>query len=623
MNRKQMLLIEAETFADRGGWVLDTQFFETVGSAYLMAHGLGRPVRDAVAKKCFPEAGRYRLFVRTRDWAPGSPGAFDVSFNGRPAGAVFGTDGNPKWHWQAGGVVETAPVTRIALCDRTGFGARCDALLLVPEEAGAFAPPEDGAELETFRRSLLGIPEEPEEGGDYDFVVSGGGFAGLSAAVTAARHGLKVALVQDRTVFGGCGSDEIRVHPIHKLDEWYYPRNSDLMRELLSDDTVWAYTDLNRADERRRRIAEAEPNLTLFMSSRTVGVEMAGTSISSVIVQDLLSGRRTRLKAALFADCTGDSIVGAVAGAEFRLGRESRSEFDEPFAPEKADSMLLGNTLYWFAVEEGKKTDFPSCPWALKIDRDEHWQVPRPLIDQKLAPGVTFACGWNWEVGFNQDNILEGEDIRDHLLRAIFGTWDYIKNKSPEKDRYATSSLGWVGYVLGKRESRRLLGDFLLTQNHLLRHEVEPDGCVATAWYLDLHYPHPDNGKFFPGREFRSIAYDDPQWDARYSFVAPGTYREIEPYPIPYRCLYSRNIPNLFMAGRNLSATHAGLSSPRTMLCTGQMGVVVGRAAALCRARDCSPRDIYEKHLDEFLGLLKDPGTPKKKLLDRSKLRAR
>lgn len=619
MNRKQMLLIEAETFADHGGWVLDTQFFESVGSAYLMAHGLGRPVADAVAKKCFPDGGGYRLFVRTRDWAPEGPGAFNVSFNGKPADAVFGTDGNPAWHWQAGGRVELAPVTRIVLHDRTGFGARCDALLLVPEEAGPFTPPENPEELATFRRSLLGLSEEPESSSQYDLVVSGGGFAGLCAAVTAARHGLKVALVQDRSVFGGCGSDEIRVHPIHKLDEWFYPRNSDLMREVLSDDTVWAYTDLAAADGRRRRIAEAEPNLSLFTGFRAIGVEMSGDAISAVIAQDLVSGRRTRLKAALFADCTGDSIVAAAAGAEFRIGREARSEFDEPFAPENADGMLMGNTLYWYAVENGKKTGFPSCPWALPIEKDEHWQVPRPLIDQKLAPGVTFACGWNWEVGFNQDNILEGENIRDHLFRAIFGTWDYLKNKSPDRERFATSGLGWVGYVLGKRESRRLMGDFLLTQNHLLRHEVERDGCVTTAWYLDLHYPHPDNGRYFPGREFRSIAYDDPQWDSRYSFVAPGTYTEIKPYPLPYRCLYSRNIPNLFMAGRNLSATHAGLSSPRTMLCTGQMGVVVGRAAALCRARDCSPRAIYERHLDEFLGLLRDPGSPEKKLFCGSK----
>ena len=155
------------------------------------------------------------------------------------------------------------------------------------------------------------------------------------------------------------------------------------------------------------------------------------------------------------------------------------------------------------------------------------------------------------------------------------------------------------------------MGDFLLNQNHIAQHDVQPDGCCLATWYFDLHYPHPENTKFFPGQEFRSVAYDDPQWQ-RYAHVAPGRYLEIEPYPIPYRCFYSRNVPNLFIAGRNISVTHVGLAPVRTMMCTGQMGVVVGRAAYLCRKLECAPRAIYEEHLESFKSLLTDPGIPER-----------
>jgi hypothetical protein len=153
------------------------------------------------------------------------------------------------------------------------------------------------------------------------------------------------------------------------------------------------------------------------------------------------------------------------------------------------------------------------------------------------------------------------------------------------------------------------MGDFLLNQRHILNHQVERDGCVTATWYFDLHFPHPENSRFFPGEEFRSVAFDDPQWQ-RWSHVAPGWYQEILPYPIPYRCLYSKNVNNLFMAGRNISVTHAGLAPVRTMMCTAQMGTVVGRAAALCQRKECQPREIYDQHLDALLNLLAEPGLP-------------
>ena len=158
--------------------------------------------------------------------------------------------------------------------------------------------------------------------------------------------------------------------------------------------------------------------------------------------------------------------------------------------------------------------------------------------------------------------------------------------------------------------SKRLMGDFLLSQNHILDHQVEPDGVATATWYFDLHFPHPVNTKYWGKEAFRSVAFDDPKWETKWSHVAPGWYQEIKPYPIPYRCLYSKDVSNLFMAGRNISVTHAGLAPVRTMMCTAQMGTVVGRAASLCQRTESMPRELYEEHLTLLLDLLADPKLP-------------
>ena len=220
------VLLEAESCHDRGGWTLDTQFIQQMGSPYLLAHGLGKPVADAGARVTFPAAGDYRVFVRTKDWvarwqAPGAPGTFQVIVNGTPLAEPFGTKG-AQWGWQDGGSVTLpAGAATVALHDLTGFDGRCDCIVLTTDAA---ALPDDPAILPGWRRQWLGLPAEPETKGPYDLVVVGGGYAGMGAAIAAARMGLSVALVQDRPVLGGNGSSEVRVWAMGLIRRGKYPR---------------------------------------------------------------------------------------------------------------------------------------------------------------------------------------------------------------------------------------------------------------------------------------------------------------------------------------------------------------------------------------------------------------
>jgi len=193
---------------------------------------------------------------------------------------------------------------------------------------------------------------------------------------------------------------------------------------------------------------------------------------------------------------------------------------------------------------------------------------------------------WRWESGFDKDIIAEAELIRDHNLRAVFGNWSYLKNNFPEK--YEKFQLEWLAYVSGKRESRRLMGDVILSEIDILNRNEYDDAAITLTWGIDIHFADTLNSKYFPGEEFISW-YTHPKHD---------------PYHMPYRCLYSRNIENLFMAGRDISVTHIGLGSPRVMKTGGMMGEVVGMAASICKDKNCNPRDVYKTYLETLKELM-------------------
>lgn len=555
----QSVLVEAESFENKGGWVVDQQFIPSMGSPYLLAHGMGEPVENASTTLQFPESGRYWFWVRTKDWVPDhpdTPGTFKVIFDGNEYAETFGV--NDGWQWVQSGRVKvgSSKQLRVELKDLTGFEGRCDAIYFSKDKNDH--PPVELEEMTTWRKEKLGIPP-PANAGDFDLVVVGGGLAGCGAAVAAARHGLKVALINDRPVLGGNASGEIRVHTeglefytiVQELNTLHYP-NGDA-GAIAATDTI-------------EMVVRGEKSITVFPNTRAYTVHKEGNKITSVDCFNIETHKELRFEAPLFVDATGDGWIGYWAGCEVRMGRESRDEFGESLAPEKGDAMTMGNSILWNSIEVENMPDsyqekprhvgFHEVPWAMDVAKD-----------YSATRGE-----WFWEYGLLMNTIYEAEEIRDHLFRAIYGNWYNVK----QDPKNANLRLKWIAYVAGKRESRRIMGDYILKESDIVNRPDFEDGFVEEVRAIDIHYPR----------------------GGKYDFLTEAQFTKIEQYKIPYRTLYSKDIDNLFMAGRCFSATHVGLGSPRVMHTTTQMGVVVGYAAAICKENNCSPRDVYNYHLD-------------------------
>jgi len=308
-----LVLVEAESFDYTGGWVIDQQFVDQMGSAYLLAHGMGTPVGDAHTDVTIPEAGNYRVWVRTKDWvaqwnALGAPGGFEVHVDGKPLATTFGTEG-AKWHWQDGGTVRLAKgKIALALHDLTGFDGRCDAILFASDMS--LQPPDEGPVLAAFRKKALNLPDTPQDAGSFDLVVIGGGMAGSTAAVAAARLGLKVALIQDRPLLGGNTSSDVRVGLGGAINLPPYPAIGVVVAELDPGHHGNAQPAANYDDEKKLGVVRAEKNIKLFLNTRAFAVEKQGNRIAAVVARDVMSSRELRFRAPLFADCTGDGTIG-------------------------------------------------------------------------------------------------------------------------------------------------------------------------------------------------------------------------------------------------------------------------------------------------------------------------
>ncbi len=601
----EFLFVEAEQFKSHGGWELDQQSMEQMGSPYLLAHGLGIPVQDATTEVEFPSAGTYRVWVRTRDWvapwnAPGAPGKFQLKINGKALDETFGTK-SATWHWHDGGTVKVTKKSKLALHDLTGFEGRCEAILFCKDIN--FQPTNDVEQLTKFRRNLLGLPDKPEEAGEFELIVSGGGLAGTCAAIAAARNGVKVALIQDRPVLGGNGSSEVRVWPEGHTNKSLYPHVGDIVNEILPPIVKGSGQVFNGVaaqyydDALKLKVVGAEPNITLKLNHRVIRVETEGNTIKAVVVQSTLTSRQYRLKGKLFADCTGDATIGYKAGADHEYKVEqlmgSSNLFnvldvtnkEEVLACECKDKSALA-----MKCEAGDYDQpFPRCPWALDLS-DKPFPGRKGVKTFGKEGLDSFANMWYWESGFNKDQVNDIEMIRDHNFRAMYGAWDVLKNVD---HMYPKHRLGWSAFIAGKRESRRLMGDVVLDAEDFKQQRKFEDAAFPCSWHVDLHMP---KAEFKEGLEDMEFISD---------YTRGKEYQYGGEYWAPYRTLYSRNIKNLFMAGRCISVTKTGLGPVRVMKTCGMMGEVVGKAASICIKHDATPREVYTNHLTKLQDLLK------------------
>jgi hypothetical protein len=567
------LLIEAESFANKGGWVVDPQFAEQMGSPYLLAHGMGIRVAEANTTIAVKETGKYFVWVRTRNWAPGNweaPGRFYVSIDGFRLENVLGDQPQPDWIWEyAGSIKLTNGDYELSLHDLTGFEGRCDAIYLSTTEKEKLPVAKD--ELKKWRSQKLGISTIPDKVKKYDLVVVGGGIAGCAASIAAAQKGLTVALIQDRPVLGGVASGEIRVRTLGD-----YGKYEKLLQGLVNNDYFPNGSDLFLNDDQRRHQSVAKyKNIEVFLNYRAFNANTENQKIKSVDASHTSSGEMIRFEAPLFVDCTGDAWIGYWAGAEYMYGREASTKYNEGWdkygplwSPPVADSVTLGSSIMWSSKNAGKPVGFPKVPWAMEQVKDN----------------ADFSGEWFWEFTKPDINqIDDGEFIRDHLLKAIYGS--FYNYKQLHKDD--SLQLSWVPYVSGKRESRRLVGDYIFNFNDVMKSTEFEDAVACESRHVDIHYQQ------------NLVDTSKPDFLSEVMFYVRK--RESE---IPYRSLYSKNITNLFMAGRNFSCSHLGLGSARQMRTTGQMGAAVGKAASLCKKYNVNPRDIYTSHLKEYIDMI-------------------
>lgn len=430
----------------------------------------------------------------------------------------------------------------------------------------------------------------------YSFVVVGGGMSGLCAAIQAAREGVKTALIHARPVLGGNASSEIRIHisgADQSLRQPDYAESGlvyELMLENKACNDTFNYTTWDMVLFRK---AKEEPNLTVYFNTSMYDCEVEGDRIVAISCFQETTEMRYRIIAPLFADCTGNGTLGYFAGAEYRQGSESQAQTGEPHAPAEPNNERMGNTILMKAVDTGHPVKFTPPAFTKKLTEHQlRYRVHSKTmkVDASMAPdpeewlrlsatscsAVDYGYWWLELMGDGDDIITDYETIRDDLYAYAYGIWDHIKNGG---DHGAENfELVWVGTLPGMRESRRLMGDYILSESDILDHKVFEDAVIHAGWCVDLHAPH------------GLLDFD----------LLPSDCHHFEGiYTVPYRCYYSKNIKNLFMAGRNISTTKLGLASTRIIACCANGGQAVGVAASLCEKYGCDPRGVGE-HISEL-----------------------
>ena len=583
------LWIEAEGFADYGSWQVDTQFTHKMGSAYLICPGANSPAEHpARTEVSIPRAGTWRAWARTKDWLPEfSPGRFALEVAGT-RGAVLGAS-KKGWGWEKAGDFELAAgKVDLALVDLSGAYARCDAILLTTDLA--YVPSDEDNGRAGARPSLRGDGAlAVADGGLFDVVVVGAGPGGMGASLGAARNGARVALVFDRPIPGGNASDECGIGFDGASLGKKNARETGVVEEIRLTKTYRGTRYTGAFEEMARK----SPGLSLFRNERVMRVEKEGDRIAAVVSRNTLTGRWTRWRGRLFVDSTGDGWIGYFAGARTLYGREAGKEFGEEWiAPKEADRLTMSGTL--------------TTGLSKRTDRDQPYETPvwaRILsagFDRKI-PGL--GRPWWLEAPGRIDDLEDPEAARDHLIRICFAYWGYLRNEWPEGPARGVSRYAFTPPSIfnGRREGMRIVGDYVLTANDCKAGRRFPDAVTYGGWSLDTHDP---------------LGMDNPHGDGWWH-----PHMGVPIYTVPFRALYSADVPNLLIGSRCQSMTHIALGSMRVQGTQMAAGQAAGTAAALCIRYGLTPRELGRTRIGELQQLLlKDdhyiPGIPNADPLD-------
>ena len=437
-----------------------------------------------------------------------------------------------------------------------------------------------------------------EKSESYDVVVVGGGLSGLCAAIASARHGARTAIVQNRSMFGGNASSEIRMHIVGANCHSSKPdlRETGILEEiLLTNKRRNPYASFPVFDSILWEAAYRQQGLTAFLNTHAREAVMEGNRVRAIRCVQTSTETEWILTADVFIDATGHGSLGVMAGAASRMGSEGRDEFGEPTAPELPNTDTMGNSLLFTAVDRGEPVRFEKPDWAYTFTEEQLRYRPHETgvtahrdggeivaaeEGKNQLPG--FACvdsGYWWiELGGQYDDIIEqGEEIRDELMKCVYGVWDHLKNVGDHG--LANYDLDWVGIIPGYRESRRLEGEYILTEHDIRANRRFEDAVAYGAWPMDVHV----RGGLMDFDEYPSHVYN-----------FEGCYT------IPYRCYVSRDVENLMMAGRDISASKMAFSSTRVMGTCAVGGQAVGTAAAMAVRKRCLPGEIGRRHIREL-----------------------
>lgn len=417
---------------------------------------------------------------------------------------------------------------------------------------------------------------------ECDLCVIGGGISGICAAISAAREGLNVVLMHERAVLGGNASSEIRMWVSGARGE--NNRETGILEEIMLEN---CYRNPTRNypvwDSILYDFVRREKNITLLLNCTCMDADVTkgdfaynrNVKINWVKGYQMTTQCFYKVKAKYFCDSSGDSILAPLCEAEFRIGRESRDEFGETTQVEVADNMTMGMSCLISGKETNRKIEFKAPEWATKLE-DKHFEHEFRNPD----PHIFTQNYWYLELGGDRDTIADTEQLRDELVPLALGTWDYIKNsKKFDTDNW---DLDFLGFLPGKRESRRMCGEYMITQRDISNGKVFADEIAFGGWPVDDHFPAGFYHVGTPNTDIKTPA----------------------PYSIPYRCLYSKNVDNLFFAGRNISMTHTAMSSIRVMATCALLGEAVGKAAAIAKKNDITPHGVYLCHTELLQELL-------------------